>query len=51
MNTCVITPWISESEWLRVHDLVISLEPSKLRQAEEIISAWQCRVYRLPTGG
>ena len=46
----MVTPWISHSEWEKVYNLIISLETCKLRQAEEIISAWQSRVYRLPTG-
>ena len=46
----MVTPWISESEWQEVFNLISSLEASKLAIAEEIIAAWQCRVDRLPTG-
>ena len=45
-----ITPWISQSEWLHVSKLVQSLQASSIAQAEEIISTWQYRVDRLPTG-
>jgi hypothetical protein len=45
-----VTPWISDAEWQHVCGLILSLEASKLEAAEEIISAWQYRVERLPTG-
>jgi energy-coupling factor transporter transmembrane protein EcfT len=46
----MVTPWIFESEWRKVSNYVTSLEAVQLKKAEEILSAWQCRVYRLPTG-
>ena len=46
----VVTPWISETEWREVYNMIISFEAEQLLKAEEIIATWQTRVDRLPTG-
>ncbi len=46
----VVTPWISDTEWREVYNMIISLEAEQLIKAEEIIATWQTRVDRLPTG-
>lgn len=46
----VVTPWISDTEWREVYNMIISLEAEQLLKAEEIIATWQTRVDRLPTG-